>query len=117
MNVTIIHTSKVESTVLDELAKELPGIIADVMQVPGGNVAIVKPEQVSLEFTQASPRDVGSDIRIKLFARHNDRRSTTGNVRATAILEKIDALIARSDEKCSVDVRLYLMEVGAAEHS
>ena len=117
MNATIIHKPNVKSSVLDILAKELPAIIAEVLQVPGGKLAIVRPEQVSLEFTQASLRDVGSDIRIILFARSNDLRTTTENDRAKAILEKVLALIATSGEKCSVDIRLYLMEVGAAEHS
>lgn len=117
MNATIIHKPNVKSSVLDELAKELPAIIAAVMQVPGGNLAIVRPEQVSLEFTQASLRDVGSDIKMIIFARRNELRASTENDRAKAILEKVVALIARSDEKCSVDIRLYLMEVGVAEHS
>ena len=117
MNVTIIHKPHVKGIVLDELSRELPAIVADVMQVPGGNVAIVRPEQVSLEFSEASPRDVGSDIRLKLYARSNNLRSSTGNDRAKSILEKIIALIARFDEECSVDIRLYLMEVGAAENS
>jgi hypothetical protein len=117
MNATIIHKPNVKSSVLDKLARELPVIIADVMQVPGGNLAIVRPEQVSLEFTQASPRDIGSDIKIILFARSNKLRTSTENDRAKAILEKVVALIARLNEECSVDIRLYLMEVGAAEHS
>ena len=116
MNVAIIHKSNVKSRVLDELAKELPAIIADVMQVPGGNLAIVRPEQVSLEFTQASLRDIGSDIRVMVFARSNNLRTSTENIRVKAILEKVIALVARSDGECSVDIRLYLMEVGAAEH-
>jgi hypothetical protein len=115
VNVTIIYKAHVKESVLDELARELPVIIAAVMQVPGGNVAIVRPEQVSLEFTRASTRDVGSDLRIKLFARRNELRLATGNLRAKAILEKIIALIATSDDKCSIDIRLYLMEIGAAE--
>jgi len=116
MNATIIHKPKVKGSVLDELAKELPAIIAEALQVPGGNLAILRPEQVSLEFIQASLRDVGSDIRIAVFARSNDPRASTENDRAEAILEKILALIAKPDEKCSVDIRLYLMEIGVAEH-
>jgi hypothetical protein len=117
MNATIINKSKVKSSVLDELARELPVIIADVMKVPGGNLAIVKPEQVSLEFSQASPRDVGSDIRIVVFARSNDPRTLTENDRAKAILEKVIASIAKYGEEYSVDIRLYLMEIGVAVHS
>jgi hypothetical protein len=117
MNATILHKPNVKGSVLDELAKELPAIIADVMQVPGGNLAIVRPQQVSLEFTQASLRDVGSDIRIMVFARCNNMRSSTENVRVKAMLEKVIASIAKSDEEYSVDIRLYLMEIGAAEHS
>jgi hypothetical protein len=116
MNVSIITKPNVESSVLDELAKELPAIIAEVMQVPGGNLALLKPKQVSLEFSTASLRDIGSDIRIKVFARSNDPRTLTENDRAKAILEKVTAVIATSGEECSVDIRLYLMEVGAAEH-
>ena len=80
-------------------------------------MALLKPEQVSLEFSQASLRDIGSDIRIKVFARSNDPRTSTENDRAKAILEKVIAVIAKLGEECSVDIRLYLMEVGAAEHS
>ena len=116
MNASIINKPNVKSSVLDELAKGLPTIIADVMQVPGGNMALLKPEQVSLEFSQASTRDVGSDIRIMLFARSNDPRTLTENDRAKAILEKVVALLAGLGEECTVDVRLYLMEIGAAEH-
>ena len=80
-------------------------------------MALLKPEQVSLGFSPASHRDVGSDIRIIAFARSNDPRTTTENDRAKAILDKVIAVIAKTGEKCSVDIRLYLMEVGAAEHS
>ena len=117
MNITIINKPDISNCVLDDLAKELPIIIAEVMQVPGGNMALLKPQQVSLEFSQASLRDVGSDIRIMVFARSNDPRTSTENDRANAILEKVIALIAKFGEECSVDIRLYLMEVGAAEHS
>ena len=55
MNVSIINKPNVKSSVLDELAKELPAIIAEVMQVPGGNLALLKPEQVSLEFSTGKP--------------------------------------------------------------
>lgn len=117
MNASITYKTNVKSNVLDELAKELPVIIAEVMEVPGGNLARLKPEQVSLVFSQANQRDVGSDIRIMAFARKNDPRSSTENDRAKAILEKVISLNARCGEECSVDVRLYLMEIGAAEHS
>lgn len=116
MNATIIYKTNVKSTLLDALAKELPIIIADVMDVPGGNLARLKPEQVSMVFSPASPRDVGSDIRIMAFARSNDPRTSTGHGRANEILEKIVALNTGCGEECSVDVRLYFMEIAAAEH-
>ena len=117
MNASIIHKNNVESAVLDELAKELPTIIAQVMEVPGGYIARLKPEQVSMDFSLASTRDVGSDIRIMAFAKSNDPRASTGTDRANAILERVLALISRCGKEYSVDVRLYLMEIGAAEHS
>jgi acyl-CoA reductase-like NAD-dependent aldehyde dehydrogenase len=43
----------------------------------GSNTALFKPEQVSLEFSPASLRDVGSDIRVMVFARSNDLRTLT----------------------------------------
>jgi len=116
MNATIIYKLNVKNSVLDGLAKELPVIIAETMEVPGGNLARVKPVQISLEFSQANPRDVGSDIRIMVFARSNDPRTSTENDRAKAILDRVIALITKSGEECSVDIRLYLMEIGAAEH-
>jgi len=117
MNASIITKPNVKDSVLDDLASELPGIIAGVMEVPGGNVARLKPEQISLEFSQANPRDVGLDIRIMVYARSNDPRKLTENDRAKAILEKVLALIATSGEKYSVAIRLYFMAIGAAEHS
>jgi len=115
MNASIIYKTNVTDNVLDALVQELPVIIAEVMEVPGGNLARLKPEQVSLVFSQASSRDIGSDMRIMLFARSNDPRSSTENDRANAILEKVVALNARCGEECSVNVRLYLMEIGTAE--
>jgi hypothetical protein len=117
MNASIIHKPDVKGSTLDELSRELPAIIAEVMQVPGGNLAILQPKQISLEFTQASLRDVGSDLRIIVFARSNDPRTSTENDRARAMLEKVIALLGKSDVEYSVDVRLYLLEIGAAEHS
>ena len=117
MNAAIIYKPNVNNRVLDGLARELPVIIAEAMEVPGGSLARVKPVQISLGFSQANLRDVGSDIRIMVFARSNDPRTETENDRAKAILDKVTALIAKSGEECSVDTRLYLMEIGAAEHS
>lgn len=117
MNAAIIYKANVKNSVLDELAKELPVIIAEVMEVPGGYLARLKPEQISLAFSQASVRDVGSDIRIMLYARSNIPRTSTENDRARAILEKVLALVGNSGEEYPVDIRLYLMEIGAAEHS
>lgn len=115
MNATIIHKQNVKGSVLDELSRELPTIIADVLEVPGGKLAIVLPEQVSLAFSQASSRDVGSDIKISIFAKRNDQRLSSENGRAKAILEKVVTLIATLGEQCSVDTRLYLLEIGVAE--
>ena len=114
MNVSIINKTNVKDCVLDDLAKELPIIISGIMEVPGGRMAIVKPEHVSLAFLPASVRDVGSDIRIMVFARSNDPRTTTENIRAKEIFDKVVAVIAKSGGEYSVDVRLYLMEIGAA---
>ncbi len=117
MNASIINKSNVKDSVLDELAKELPVIIADILEIPGGHLALVKPEQISLEFSQASLRDVGSDIRIMVFARSNTPRTTTEKKMSKEILEKVISLIATSGEEYSVDIRLYLMAIGAAEYA
>lgn len=117
MNATIIHKPNVNSNVLDGLARQLPSIIAGVMQVPGGRLAIVRPENVSLVFSQASTRDTGSDIRIMIFARRNDPRTSAENDLAGEILDKVVALIAESGEKHSADIRLHLMDIGVAKHT
>lgn len=117
MNAAIISKAHVKGSALDELAKELPAIIAGVMEVPGGNLARLKAEQISLDFSQASGRDVGADVRIMVYARSNDPRTSTENERARAILDKVVALFTRSGEQYSIDIRLYLMEIGAAEHT
>ncbi len=116
MNVTIVNKANVKECVLDDLAKELPLIISSVLEVPGGRMAIVKPEQVALAFCQASARDVGSDVRIEVFARSNDPRTSTENDRAKEILEKVAAVITNAGEDYSVDVRLYLMAIGVANY-
>jgi hypothetical protein len=117
MNTTIIHKQNVRNSVLDELATVLPAIIAETLEVPGGHLALVRPEQVALEFTQASPRDVGSDIRILIFARSNNPRTSSENDRAKAIHDRVLALIASFGDEYSVNIRLYLMEIGAAGHA
>lgn len=116
MNATIVHKAHVKSSVLDNLAMALPGIIADALELPGGKLAIVKPEQVSLEFIQASPRDVGSDIKIMVFAKNLAPRSTQEKDLAREILEKVVLLTTKPGEEYSIDTRLYLMIVGVAEH-
>lgn len=118
MNATIIHKTNVTDTVLDNLAKALPGILADTLEAPGGRAAIVKPEQISLEFSQASPRDVGSDIKIIIFARELPSRASREKEMALKILESIASLPSIiSSTPLTMDVRLYLMVVGAAECS
>jgi hypothetical protein len=117
MNVSIIHKPDIGNSVLDGLAGELPDIIAKTLEVPGGNLARLKPEQVALSFSPASPRDTGADIRIMAFAKNNIVRKTTENARAQQILEKVVEAIRTSGGNCSVDVRLYFMEIGTAEHS
>jgi hypothetical protein len=116
LNVSIISKLNVKDSALDVLANALPVIVAGVMDVPGGSLARVKPEQVSLVFSQASLRDVGPDIRIMIYAKRNDPRILTENERAKTILEKVIELITKSSEEYSIDIRLYLMEIGVAEH-
>lgn len=116
MNATVIHKSNVNNAVLDELAAALPGIISDALELPGGKLAILKPDQVALEFSQASPRDTGSDIKIMVFARSLILRSSNEKELAREILEKIVLLTTKPGEDYSIDVRLYLLEIGAAEH-
>lgn len=117
MNVSIINKSIVKSEVLDILAKELPAIISGLLEVPGGQLAILKPDQVSLDFSQASVRDVGSDIRINIFARKNDPRALAGKKLTKAILEKTVASVAETGKEHSVSIRLYLMDINVAEYS
>lgn len=117
MNVSIITKSNVKSEALDILARELPAIISGLMEVPGGYMALLKPEQVFLEFSQASIRDVGTDIRIKILASSNEPRLSTKHTLAREILEKVVSLISKSVEEYSVNIRLYFMEIGVAEHS
>lgn len=117
MNASIVCKPNVNNSVLDVMATGLSVILADVLEVPGGNLARLKPEQVSLEFSTASPRDVGSDIRIMIYAKKNDPRLSSENKLAKVILDKIVALVNKSGEKYSIDIRLYLMEIGTADHA
>lgn len=116
MNATIIHKTNVTNEVLDNLAMALPGIISDALELPGGKLAILKPEQVALEFSQASHRDTGSDIKIIVLARGLTLRSSNEKELAKEILEKVVLLTTKPGDEYSIDVRLCLMEIGAAEH-
>lgn len=117
MNVSIVSKTAVTNRALDALAGELPVIISDVLEVPGGKLAILRPDQVCLEFFQASSRDIGSDIKIMVFARSNQPRASTENELARDILERVTELVAAPGERYSVSIRLYLMDIGAAESS
>lgn len=117
MNAEIIYKQNVDDSLLEGLAKKLPAIIAETMEVPGGNLAILKPEQIMLAFSQANLRDIGADIRIMVFARNNDPRISTEDDRAKMILDRVVKLSTDFGEDYSVDIRLYLLEIGAAEHA
>ncbi len=117
MNTTIIHKANVSDIILDNLAQALPGILADTLEAPGGRAAIVKPDQISLVFSQASPRDIGSDIKILTFAKDLPSRASREKEMAKKILESIVSLPSKPGETHTIDVRLYLMVVGVAECS
>jgi len=117
MNAEIIYKHNVNDSLLDGLVKELPAIIAETMEVPGGNLARLKPEQIMLAFSKANLRDVGSDIRIMVFAKNNNPRLSTEDDRAKTILDRVVTLTREFGEDFSIDIRLYLLEIGAAEHA
>lgn len=117
MNVRIVYKSNVAESVLDDLAKEMPTIISEILEVAGGKLAILKKDQVALEFTQASPRDTGADIRIMVLARNINPRTSTEVNQANTILEKVVSVLSNSGARYSVNIRMYFMEIRAAEHS
>jgi len=117
MNVRIVYKPHVAEGVLDALAKEMPAIISEIMEVAGGKLAILKRDQVALEFSQANHRDVGADIRIMVHARNINTRTSTESNQATTILEKVVSVLSESGDIYSVNIRLYFMEIRAAEHS
>lgn len=117
MNVKIVHMPNVTGSMLDDLARELPVIISEVLEVAGGKLAILKRDQVALEFSQASARDTGADIRVMVYARNIDPRTATDINQAKIILERIVSMVAKSGAEYSVNIRLYFMEIRAAEHS
>lgn len=116
MNVAIVHKANVKDEVLDALAKDVPSIISGLLEIRGGKMAILKPEQISLQFSQASGRDTGADLRIIVLARSLGPRTAVENKLAGAILEKVAALVKGAGADCSITVRLYLTEIGAAEY-
>lgn len=116
MNVAIIYKKQVSEQVLDDFVQELPVIMSDVLEVPGGKVAILKPEQVSLEFSEANRRDIGADIRIMILARSNAPRTSSEHVLTQKITDMVVALVQKSGEDYSVNVRLYLIEIGKGDY-
>ncbi|WP_224984094.1 hypothetical protein [Geomonas agri] len=116
MNVAIVHKANVNDEVLDGLARELPSIISELLEIRGGKMAILKPEQISLQFSQASPRDTGADIRLIVLAKSLGPRTARENKLAATILDKMVALVNGLGAACSITVRLYLTEIGAAEY-
>jgi hypothetical protein len=117
MNVEVIHKANVTDAVLDALAAKLPSIISGLLEVPGGKMAILKPEQVSIQFSLASARDIGSDIRVIVLARSISPRTMAENQLATAILDQVVAVVGAAGASCSVSTRLYLTEIGAGEYT
>jgi hypothetical protein len=117
MNIKIVYMPNVSGEVLDSLAKEFPVIISEVMEVAGGRLAILKRDQVSLEFSQASTRDTGSDIRIMVFSRDIDPRKSSEHSQAQVILERVVPLISKAGSSHSINIRIYFMDIRAAEHT
>jgi pyruvate/2-oxoglutarate/acetoin dehydrogenase E1 component len=117
MNIKIVYNPNTSENVLNELAKELPVIISETLEVAGGKVAILKQDQVALEFSRAETRDTGADIRIMVYARDINPRTSASENQANTILERIIPIITGSGSKCSVNVRLYFMEIRAAEYA
>ena len=115
MNISVKYNPIVSNSLLDQLSNELPRIISETMDT--GYVVRVRPEQISLAFSPSTTRDTGADIKIIVFAQKNEPRISTKDERAKMILDKVIALNAEFGGNCSIDVRLYLMEIGAAECS
>ena len=108
----IFHQEIVSDGVLDQLQANLPAIISEVLRVPGGNMALLEAEQISLHFIEASRRDVAKNIHVLIYAGLNEPRQTDRTNRAKKIREEIVALIG---DEYTVDVRLYLQYIGAGE--
>jgi len=108
----IFHQEIVPDGVLDQLQANLPGIISEVLRVPGGNVALLEAEQISLHFIEASRRDVAKNIHVLIYAGLNEPRRSDRTNRADRIREEIVALIGN---EYTVDVRIYLQFIGGAE--
>ncbi len=108
----IFHQEIVSDAALDQLQANLPGIVAGVLQVPGGNMALLEAEQISLHFIAASRRDVGKNLHILIYAGLNEPRQRDRTNRANKIKEEIGALIGG---EYTIDVRIYLQYIGAAE--
>ncbi len=110
----IFHQKIVADAALDQLQANLPGIIAEVLRVPGGNMALLEAEQISLHFIEASPRDVAKNLHVLIYAGLNEPRQRDKAIRAGKIKEEIVSLIGAD---CTVDVRIYLQQIGAAQES
>jgi hypothetical protein len=108
----IFHQENVSDAVLDQLQANLPCIIADILRIPGGNMAMLEAEQISLHFIQASRRDVCKNIHVLIYAGLNEPRQSDRLSRAKKVREEILALI---DGDYSVDVRIYLQYIGGAQ--
>ncbi len=112
LQTVIFHQKIVSDAALDQIQANLPTIVADVLRVPGGNLALLEAQQISLHFIEASRRDVGKNIHVLIYAGLNDPRQADRTNRAKKIREEIVTLIG---DEYSVDVRLYLQYIGAAE--
>ena len=108
----IFHQEIVSDQTLDQLQANLPGVIAEVLRVPGGNMALLEAEQISLHFIQASRRDVCKNIHVLIYAGLNEPRQKDRVSRANKIREEILALIGGV---YTVDVRIYLQQIGGAQ--
>ncbi len=110
----IFHQENVSDQALDQLQASLPGIIAEVLRVPGGNMALLEAEQISLHFIQASRRDVCKNIHVLIYAGLNEPRQKDRANRANKIREEILTLVGDGN---TVDVRIYLQHIGASQEA
>lgn len=101
--------------ILDQLAEDLPGIAAPLMNVSGSELhqGGVGEAEIMVEFLEFSPRDRNvNHIQITMIAHPFPERQAQLDTSTAKLKSGVMALLADFDRNVTVGVSIWLVEMG-----